>query len=429
MRASIKSELALLEVKAGQIKRALQLAQEAAKLTAKVDQGETRWTAQYALALASDKSMDEKAAFAAYEQAVQGVIGQLKGATGDSDRDGQLKFGHMREVMRDAIEFCLRTGRTDRALELLEMARDAELRRAFDPSRIKAQTAGLAKALDQVKAAEAEVAASKKALQEELSKPEEQQDQKRIEALGEVVAQTAGEQRKLLLRLRRDHGALIGHMSIDPQSVSDMRETLPPDAMFVQYFQTPDRLFIFVVSKTAQKTKVVSVPVSAKDMDEAVFAWRQSVQARNPTRSGKAAAGKPDKKKRAEAFDAEAAPADSEAMLALSQKLYQWLLQPIEADLQASKTIAVQLDGPGWFLLDDGARRAALDRCVAAGWHISSTFGRHSNDGMISFYVATPGGFDLEVGCMGLTPDWSTWVPTRSLIPDLWGHQWQPRPA
>lgn len=350
MRASIKSELALLEVKAGQIKRALQLAQEAAKLTAKVDQGETRWTAQYALALASDKSMDEKAAFAAYEQAVQGVIGQLKGATGDSDRDGQLKFGHMREVMRDAIEFCLRTGRTDRALELLEMARDAELRRAFDPSRIKAQTAGLAKALDQVKAAEAEVAASKKALQEELSKPEEQQDQKRIEALGEVVAQTAGEQRKLLLRLRRDHGALIGHMSIDPQSVSDMRETLPPDAMFVQYFQTPDRLFIFVVSKTAQKTKVVSVPVSAKDMDEAVFAWRQSVQARNPTRSGKAAAGKPDKKKRAEAFDAEAAPADSEAMLALSQKLYQWLLQPIEADLQASKTAVLVPFGSLYYL-------------------------------------------------------------------------------
>lgn len=77
--------------------------------------------------------------------------------------------------------------------------------------------------------------------------------------------------------------------------------------------------------------------------------------------------------------------------------------------------------------IDDVGR--ALDRCVAAGWHISSTFGRHSNDGMISFYVATPGGFDLEVGCMGLTPDWSTWVPTRSLIPDLWGHQWQPRPA
>jgi 3,4-dihydroxy-9,10-secoandrosta-1,3,5(10)-triene-9,17-dione 4,5-dioxygenase len=71
----------------------------------------------------------------------------------------------------------------------------------------------------------------------------------------------------------------------------------------------------------------------------------------------------------------------------------------------------------------------ALDRCVAAGAHISSSFGKHSNDFMLSFYVHTPGGFDLEFGCGGLQPDWETWVPTYSLIPDLWGHKWSPPPA
>ncbi len=76
--------------------------------------------------------------------------------------------------------------------------------------------------------------------------------------------------------------------------------------------------------------------------------------------------------------------------------------------------------------VDDVGR--AHDRCVAAGYHISSSLGRHSNDGMLGFYVATPGGFDLEVGCMGITPDWSTWIPTRSLIPSIWGHKWSPPP-
>jgi 3,4-dihydroxy-9,10-secoandrosta-1,3,5(10)-triene-9,17-dione 4,5-dioxygenase len=71
----------------------------------------------------------------------------------------------------------------------------------------------------------------------------------------------------------------------------------------------------------------------------------------------------------------------------------------------------------------------ALDRCMAAGAHISSSFGKHSNDFMLSFYVATPGGFDLEFGCHGLQPDWDTWVPTRSLVADLWGHRWAPPPA
>ena len=355
MLASARTELSMLELKAGNTKAALSNAQEAAALTATIDQGETRWGAHYALAKALDKAGDMEAAGKAYEAAVLGVTEQLKGATGDSDRDGQLKFGRLRDVIRDAIEFNLRNGRVDRALELLESARDAELRRAFDPTRIKAQSAGLSKALDQVKQADAEVSASKKALQEELSKPEDQQDKKRIEALGGVVAQTAGEQRKLLLRLRRDHGALIGHMSVDPQSVNDMRDTLPPDSIFVQYFQTPDRLYIFVVSKEAQKTKVVTVPVSHKQLEEAVFAWRRGVQARTPTRSAKApikGIGRPaaPKVKRAEALDAEAGEVDSAATMAQGKQLYQWLLQPIEAELAASKTAVLLPFGPLYYL-------------------------------------------------------------------------------
>jgi 3,4-dihydroxy-9,10-secoandrosta-1,3,5(10)-triene-9,17-dione 4,5-dioxygenase len=74
--------------------------------------------------------------------------------------------------------------------------------------------------------------------------------------------------------------------------------------------------------------------------------------------------------------------------------------------------------------LDDVGR--ALDRCMASGAHISASFGKHSNDFMLSFYVQTPGGFDLEFGCHGLQPDWNTWVPTHSLVADLWGHRWTP---
>ena len=71
----------------------------------------------------------------------------------------------------------------------------------------------------------------------------------------------------------------------------------------------------------------------------------------------------------------------------------------------------------------------ALDRCMASGARISSTLGKHSNDFMVSFYVQTPGGFDLEFGCDGMQPDWSTWVPTQSVIGDLWGHRWAPPPG
>ena len=67
----------------------------------------------------------------------------------------------------------------------------------------------------------------------------------------------------------------------------------------------------------------------------------------------------------------------------------------------------------------------ALDRARAAGCHISSTLGKHTNDKMVSFYVRTPAGFDLEYGYGGeQTHDWSTVTPTFTIKEDLWGHTW-----
>ena len=43
----------------------------------------------------------------------------------------------------------------------------------------------------------------------------------------------------------------------------------------------------------------------------------------------------------------------------------------------------------------------ALDRCARRGAPVSATLGRHANDLMVSFYVRTPGGFDIEYGTDG----------------------------
>lgn len=67
----------------------------------------------------------------------------------------------------------------------------------------------------------------------------------------------------------------------------------------------------------------------------------------------------------------------------------------------------------------------ALDRALAAGVHISATLGRHTNDKMISFYMRTPSGFDIEYGWGGVQyKDWSTVTPTFTIKEDLWGHKW-----
>jgi 3,4-dihydroxy-9,10-secoandrosta-1,3,5(10)-triene-9,17-dione 4,5-dioxygenase len=71
--------------------------------------------------------------------------------------------------------------------------------------------------------------------------------------------------------------------------------------------------------------------------------------------------------------------------------------------------------------LDDVGR--CMDRCARRGATISATLGRHANDLMVSFYVATPGGFDIEYGTDGRLVDEATWVSRETTAVSLWGHR------
>ncbi|MPY80737.1 MAG: biphenyl-2,3-diol 1,2-dioxygenase [Actinophytocola sp.] len=72
--------------------------------------------------------------------------------------------------------------------------------------------------------------------------------------------------------------------------------------------------------------------------------------------------------------------------------------------------------------LDDVGR--ALDRVMRAGYRLSSTLGRHTNDKMISFYVRTPGGWDLEYGTDGLLVDEAAYTAEEITADSYWGHDW-----
>ena len=70
--------------------------------------------------------------------------------------------------------------------------------------------------------------------------------------------------------------------------------------------------------------------------------------------------------------------------------------------------------------LDDVGR--ALERVRKHKAPLSATLGRHMNDEMVSFYVRSPGGFDIEFGCEGLTVEDHRWVARESTAVSYWGH-------
>lgn len=63
-----------------------------------------------------------------------------------------------------------------------------------------------------------------------------------------------------------------------------------------------------------------------------------------------------------------------------------------------------------------------LDRAMRRKVKMSATLGRHINDKMLSFYMKTPGGFDIEFGCEGLEVEDENWIARESTAVSLWGH-------
>src|ERR1700675_2011277 len=71
----------------------------------------------------------------------------------------------------------------------------------------------------------------------------------------------------------------------------------------------------------------------------------------------------------------------------------------------------------------------ALDLATRAGIPVVSSLGRHSNDQMVSFYMSTPSGFEVEYGWGGRLVDDAVWQVQRHDRGTLWGHKAQLEPA
>jgi biphenyl-2,3-diol 1,2-dioxygenase len=65
----------------------------------------------------------------------------------------------------------------------------------------------------------------------------------------------------------------------------------------------------------------------------------------------------------------------------------------------------------------------ALDRLERTNTRLLQSLGRHSNDKMVSFYVATPSGFELEYGYDAIQVEPKAWTMARHDKISAWGHK------
>lgn len=88
-------------------------------------------------------------------------------------------------------------------------------------------------------------------------------------------------------------------------------------------------------------------------------------------------------------------------------------LDPIRTKVQHFNLLAASLDDV----------TAAFRRCKALGFEMAHEIGQHPNDKEISFYVVSPSGFEVELGCDALTVDETSWRPSTYQGISLWGHK------
>lgn len=67
---------------------------------------------------------------------------------------------------------------------------------------------------------------------------------------------------------------------------------------------------------------------------------------------------------------------------------------------------------------------AAYYEAIRQGLGMDHDLGRHTNDGMVSFYVDSPSGFAVEYGYDGIEIDEATWKIQHHLVGSSWGHRW-----
>lgn len=66
---------------------------------------------------------------------------------------------------------------------------------------------------------------------------------------------------------------------------------------------------------------------------------------------------------------------------------------------------------------------STYDLCQDQRVPITSSLGRHTNDRMLSFYIQTPSGFQVEYGYGGRVIDDSDWEVQLLHSPSVWGHR------
>jgi tetratricopeptide (TPR) repeat protein len=280
-----------------------------------------------------------------------------------SEEDSDRWLEKRGDAYRDLIRLLMQAGRTREAMEVIERSRMKQMRDQFDALRPELQDEEEQAAVQKETELREQLEAARSELALEQEKREAEQDNTRIAKLEASLEEKKRAYFEHIGDLREDHPDLASLLAIQPDSLVDLQELLPPTVVILQYLILEQELYIFVVSADNLAYRVVDVD---RESVEGSIDYLRSVTM-NPRIAGQLGPLEPGTLMPQTPSARAMYTAVVKPFKAVSSRLYELLLAPVAEDIAAFDVVGIIPNGKLHLLpftvlgreleASDGARR------------------------------------------------------------------------
>ncbi|WP_085814056.1 CHAT domain-containing protein [Geoanaerobacter pelophilus] len=232
---------------------------------------EVRWRALLGLARLQQQAGDSLAAVASYRQALDTVEGLRAEIRLDQLKDGFL--ADKMDVYTGLVGLLVDLKRGDEAFAVAERSRARNLIDILGRQRLSLSGSGDQELYDRQNRLKEQILE-----QEQLSVQAQKETERAMYA--EALERLKADYQDLLLDIERKRPELLSLVQVSPMGVEEVRSLLEPGVTLLSYYQLPDRLLCWRLSKEGAKLFVL--PVEARDLAEKISNYRRMLQNLEP---------------------------------------------------------------------------------------------------------------------------------------------------
>ncbi len=284
-------------------------------------------------------------ALAAYMEAV-GIVETLVGSLSKdvSSETFNASRGN-RDLYDHLIKLLIKHGRAAEALQYLERAKSKSLVDALAGANVNASDPSLKALIDRVRTLGDSVREAETALAAELQKPAERRDTAKIASVRARLESAQKQYLDAVSEIKRANPSYASLVAVNPTDLIEVRKHLPEKTLLLEYFPTDNELYIFVVTRT-EGPAIRKVAIKRADLAKLVMLYREALSNASEQsvldRSERGVLWKDDGK---QDFKTDIAPIKDATV-----RLYEVLIAPVQAEVDASDTVLIVPAGELYYL-------------------------------------------------------------------------------